>query len=700
MSLLYPLMALGLAAAAVPIWLHLRRRDETNLVEFSSLRFLDDQPLARTRPLWPQNWPLLLLRLLGLAALVAAFCWPYFEDEDVVVVEESRVYILDNTLSHQVDNGFVRDRERIADELAQGEMRTQIGVIELSSTARTLVRFGDDKDAAAAKLRELEPKAERGVFIDAFRSAGEMLGTSLGQQRRIVLLSDSQANQWTVGAESPPFLDDVEVVLPDPMETPSGNLSLSGSIAQRVIRDGEHWVEAGVFLQSQGVIEAEGIVFRSNGSEVAREKLERSETPAEPSDRATSVSRTVATTWQVDPDEWVLCEASIVGGGDALTGDDRVVFSLPPVSLGRVEVVGDSVYLRRALNPEVMSGRWDVQFSEPSQFSDLGHLQARDGDSPPDVLCVESGLLASTGVRDAIRDDLSRGRGVMLILEENSPLISGFLRDLGIELESPQPSIADPSTFRYIFGEHPIFAPFRSGELGNLAEVRFSDYRRLSFRDAAPLAFSASGDPLLFEANVTPGRMLVLAFAFDRRDTNWPIHPTFIPFLDKCLNFLRSKTITAAAYEPGESVVYELPGGTEAERLTVSLIDPATRVEVADGPAPIKAEVVDRKANFQLPGRAGHYAVRFGDSDKLAAVLDVNPSPLESQLAYENDPAAIRAWKREAPVDGGETAADEAELKMTSREALQQEYWWYLLVAAAFAFLIETICSARLARAS
>ena len=269
MSLLYPLMALGLAAAAVPIWLHLRRRDETNLVEFSSLRFLDDQPLARTRPLWPQNWPLLLLRLLGLAALVAAFTWPYFRDEEVVVVEESRVYILDNTLSHQVNDGFFHDRDLIADELAQGEMRTQIGVIELSSTARTVVRFGDGKDAAAAKLRDLEPKAERGVFIDAFRSAGEMLGTSLGKQRRIMLLSDSQANQWTVGAESPPFLDDVELALPEVMDASPGNLSLTGSIAQRVIRDGEHWVEAGVFLQSQGAIEAEGIVFRSNGSEVA-----------------------------------------------------------------------------------------------------------------------------------------------------------------------------------------------------------------------------------------------------------------------------------------------------------------------------------------------------------------------------------------------------------------------------------------------
>ena len=135
MSILYPLMALGVLAGAVPIWLHLRRRDERNLVEFSTLRFLDDQPLARARPLWPRNWPLLILRLLGLLLLVAAFTWPYVEGEETVIVEESRVYILDNTLSHQVNDAFTSARDRVADELDRQDVRTQIGVVELSSTA-------------------------------------------------------------------------------------------------------------------------------------------------------------------------------------------------------------------------------------------------------------------------------------------------------------------------------------------------------------------------------------------------------------------------------------------------------------------------------------------------------------------------------------------------------------------------------------
>ena len=47
-SFLNPWFWLGALAVAAPIWLHLRRRRETNLVQFAALRFLDGP--ARTAP--------------------------------------------------------------------------------------------------------------------------------------------------------------------------------------------------------------------------------------------------------------------------------------------------------------------------------------------------------------------------------------------------------------------------------------------------------------------------------------------------------------------------------------------------------------------------------------------------------------------------------------------------------------------------
>ena len=304
---------------------------------------------------------------------------------------------------------------------------------------------------------------------------------------------------------------------------------------------------------------------------------------------------------------------------------------------------------------------------------------------------MESHTLTSSVVRETIRDDLSNGRGVMLMVNQATPIIAGFLRDLGIDLESSQSSA--PATFRYVFAEHSIFAPFRSDQLGNLAEIQFTNYRRLKVRDAIPLAFSASGDPLVFEVNAGPGRMLVFAFAFERRDTNWPIHPTFIPFLDKALDYLRGETITTTAYEPGESVVWDLPQGTSARQAVVTRLDPETLKALHGSGDSVRVEVRDRQASFQLPSMLGHYAVRYDDADPFAAILDVNPSPLESELTYEAEPNAVAAWKFDDVREDSQETESRHAIELTTLEALQQQYWWYLLLAAVAAFVAETVFS-------
>src|ERR1051325_8514255 len=97
-SFLNPWFWLAALAVAAPIWLHLRRKRETNLVRFTALRFLDDQPQPRQGPLRLRNLILLAVRMLALLALVAAFAWPYLRGIDAAPVKESLVYILDNTL--------------------------------------------------------------------------------------------------------------------------------------------------------------------------------------------------------------------------------------------------------------------------------------------------------------------------------------------------------------------------------------------------------------------------------------------------------------------------------------------------------------------------------------------------------------------------------------------------------------------------
>jgi predicted negative regulator of RcsB-dependent stress response len=196
MSFLYPLAWLGALAVAFPIWLHLRRREESNLVRFSAMRFLEDQPLARRRPLLPRDWPLLLLRVLALILLVAAFTWPYWQRERAAIIRESRVYVLDRTMSAHALERFDQSRDRLVKELTEKTSDVQMAVVELTSFPRVLMRFGDDSRNAAAAIKQLEATHQRGSYLSAFRMANQLLDQSLGAKKSIVLLGDSQQNQW------------------------------------------------------------------------------------------------------------------------------------------------------------------------------------------------------------------------------------------------------------------------------------------------------------------------------------------------------------------------------------------------------------------------------------------------------------------------------------------------------------------------
>ena len=152
-SFLNPWLWVGALALAAPVWLHLRQRKQRNLLLFSAVRFLEDQPEPRRSPMQLRDRLLFGLRALGLLALVAAFAWPYLRAANLIPIKESRVYILDNTLSRQANNGFTEDRDRIVRDLSKAGPDIQIGVIELKALPRVVVGLSDEHRAAVERIK-------------------------------------------------------------------------------------------------------------------------------------------------------------------------------------------------------------------------------------------------------------------------------------------------------------------------------------------------------------------------------------------------------------------------------------------------------------------------------------------------------------------------------------------------------------------
>src|SRR3954469_21755241 len=77
MSLLNPFFLFGSLALAIPVLIHLVRREKSEIIQFSSLMFLLKVPKQAIRQQKIKNLLLMALRLLILALLVGAFARPY-----------------------------------------------------------------------------------------------------------------------------------------------------------------------------------------------------------------------------------------------------------------------------------------------------------------------------------------------------------------------------------------------------------------------------------------------------------------------------------------------------------------------------------------------------------------------------------------------------------------------------------------------
>jgi hypothetical protein len=344
-----------------------------------------------------------------------------------------------------------------------------------------------------------------------------------------------------------------------------------------------------------------------------------------------------------------------------------------------------------------MRGRWQRQLLNESSIAD----RARD-DADFDVLCLESQFLSSASVRTLLLDSLNDGRGVVLLIDRVTPVISSFLRQLGV-VSGERPDVrqvGDGQGFRYVFLDHPVFAAFRSADFGNIMDIAVHRYRPIDASNAMPLAFSRQGDVLLFESTKTKGKLLIFAFTMDRTETNWPLDPTFVPFLDKCLQYVRSQPEFQTAFLPGETFIWKVQDESDAEGLVLRRIEANQRITTVVEPAAggtghrsadVHPLIENAEARFVVPDRPGHYELVYDNLPEILTVLDVNPPIEESVLDFADGNEFVDAWKRDTT--GSESTQDDHSLalELSKLEILRQHVWWWLLLLGLAAVVIETV---------
>src|SRR2546427_7946101 len=200
MSFLNPFLLFGSLALAIPILIHLVRREKSEIIPFSSLMFLLKVPKRSIRQQKIKNLLLMALRLLILALLVGAFARPYLtqpaKPAGNTTANRGVVLMLDNSYSMRYGNNFDRLKAEAQKRIDSMRASDRMAIIAFNENATLLARPTSDKNALKAIVDTLEPSFSGTRYYEAFTLADRALSEFAGDQKQLVVISDFQRNGW------------------------------------------------------------------------------------------------------------------------------------------------------------------------------------------------------------------------------------------------------------------------------------------------------------------------------------------------------------------------------------------------------------------------------------------------------------------------------------------------------------------------
>ncbi len=158
------------------------------------------------------------------------------------------------------------------------------------------------------------------------------------------------------------------------------------------------------------------------------------------------------------------------------------------------------------------------------------------------------------------------------------------------------------------------------------------------------------------------------------------IHPSFVPFLDSALQYLRPQMAVNDTLEPGEIWLAQIP--PELGVKTVVLARDGKEVERT-------AVNADHRALLRVPDEPGIYGLTYDQKPEVRQMLAVNPSERESDLTYfTGAPDILKAWTLN---DTKKPAAQAVLLPASLTAAAGSSLWWGLVLSGIAALVFEMI---------
>ena len=674
MSFLNPLFLFGLAAAAIPVIIHLFTRRRPKDIPFPSLEFLAEVNQSEIRRLKLKQWLLLLLRALAVAALALAMSRPALKGSvglkggaaTTVVVLVDRSGSMGAAAPVSAGGGTLAGIARRVVENVLATLGPQDECLLVpydQAIAPVTPRPSSDLGRLRAVTQGLTASARTTDHRRALEFAATALRESHALNRELFWISDFQSSGFNGKGAAPatprapdgPWAQTRIYAVPITPRS-AANIGLTDAS----LAPSESDVSLSVTSRS----------FNAPAGDLAVEALDAA--------AGTSIGRGFLNApAQGDASTLLPLSRLPAEGGVAVLPEDVL-----PLDNRRFFASGRAGTLRLLLHEDGVASPLRLALEAGSPASGLT-VEAVDGVSLPAHLSDADGIVLNDLERisatelQAVLDFHRAGGGLLVILGAHADRDfwnSSLLRELAAGELGDIDQAGAGGAWRLLSAAagHPVLAgfPARPGE--PVSTARFERVRAFKAGAAARIVLEFDrAHPALIEL---PHAMLFCA-PLDASNSDFPVSGAFLPLVHQITRVLARGT-AGSTLAPGDR--YTAPASTGA-----------WRIEDSAGREVVSELQTDRGATRLVSSpleAAGIYRVLQGGT--LRSTFAVNPDAREFNLAAASEREILAAF----PPGRAQILHPGADLARRVREARYgRELWKWFMLLALLLFVTETV---------
>jgi hypothetical protein len=660
MGLLAPWFLAGIAALAVPFYVHLLRKHTTTPRPFASLMFFERRTQSSIKHRRLRYLLLLSLRALLLLLLALAFANPFINRTAANMNSEKlQLLVIDNSFSMRAGTRLADAQREALSVLSSRRPSDHAQVMSLGSRMQVLTQPSLDAGALRTAVESIQPgdsRASYGELSRAVRALAETVHTPI----ELHFFSDMQKSSMPASFSELALPANVSLVLHSTAKETAPNWTV-----ESVNAPGQVWDPKKARVQA--VIAGFGTPAATRTvSLIVNGKSAATKTVNVPKNgRATAEFQTLDV-----PYGFTRCEVRI-DSADSFPADDVSYFAVNRTDPRRALFVADAgdsrspLYFKSAIGSASESAfALDVVGTDEAASQQLSNY----------AFVVLSDLISVPANFESALTRYVQNGGSVWIVEGTSAAHSTRVPVFGGDVLDSHDYSRTGDRYLNVADADPSHPSIEKAD--RWSGVKFYFAVRVNPGDARVVVRLTDGTPVLLDKKMGEGHVLLFTSGLDNLTNDFPLHPIFVPFVEQTALYL-SGTERRSGARVVDSFL-ELRSSKE-QTVGVEVIDP-------QGRRPLSLKDATSAQTYQLTS-AGFYELKLANGRR--DVIGVNPDRRESNLAVVPDDT-LSLWRGNSGT--GTTAAVAG-----SPEEQKQPYrlWWYIMLLVFAAAIAESLLADR-----